>query len=339
MPALPEKRLLEILLDAVRRSGGEAALLLEPGTRHPRKFRVRVNDEAFHLWVYAWTVTHGGGSGRPAEEYRIQMTTVEPPLRECTRGHTLLLGYDAALEVFAGFDFVAHRQFTPGSPSVQIRRAAMLDAQQRGLGFSLKANGEIAVAFRPEFLLLYARYRDEIHHSADPEGLIREMLGVAEAAFSEEPEAPIIGRVPPERRRLVTETSRLSRDSAFARRVLEAYQNRCAITRLQLRLVDAAHIVPVAHEDSTDDVTNGLALSPTLHRAFDNGLIYIDPSSFRPRINPRRRADLAKDNLVAGLDYLVSLTDAPILLPSVRASRPDPDLIRLANKVRMIPGY
>ena len=137
----------------------------------------------------------------------------------------------------------------------------------------------------------------------------------------------------------MSQTSRLSRDSAFAKRVVEAYQNRCAITRMQLRLVDAAHILPVAHQDSTDDVKNGIALSPTLHRAFDNGLVYIDPNTFKPRINRRRRDELVRDQLGAGLDDLVALMNHPILLPQVHASRPDPELIRMANKVRMIPGF
>jgi putative restriction endonuclease len=55
-----------------------------------------------------------------------------------------------------------------------------------------------------------------------------------------------------------------------------AYGNRCAVTRVQLRLVDAAHILPVGTTGSADHVRNGIALSPTYHRAFDAGLIYLD---------------------------------------------------------------
>jgi len=40
-------------------------------------------------------------------------------------------------------------------------------------------------------------------------------------------------------------------------------------------MVDACHIVPfaVSHDDT---ITNGLSLSPNLHRAFDRGLISVD---------------------------------------------------------------
>jgi len=45
-----------------------------------------------------------------------------------------------------------------------------------------------------------------------------------------------------------------------------------------LRLIEAAHILPVGAEGSTDLVTNGICLSPTYHRAFDRALIYLDES-------------------------------------------------------------
>jgi len=67
----------------------------------------------------------------------------------------------------------------------------------------------------------------------------------------------------------------------FRKAVLESYNNQCAITGLKIEssdevlLVDACHIVPFT-QSSDDSIRNGIALSPTLHRAFDNGLIAID---------------------------------------------------------------
>src|ERR1700674_5816266 len=68
-----------------------------------------------------------------------------------------------------------------------------------------------------------------------------------------------------ERQRVVTEMRRWSREAGFRQRVLFAYGNRCAVTRVQLRLVDAAHILPVGVRGSIDQVRNGIALSPTYH--------------------------------------------------------------------------
>lgn len=72
---------------------------------------------------------------------------------------------------------------------------------------------------------------------------------------------------------------RAVRDASFRFRVVEnVYQGRCAMTGLRLTNgygraeVDAAHIRPVAH-GGPDSVRNGLALSKTVHWAFDRGLV------------------------------------------------------------------
>ena len=71
------------------------------------------------------------------------------------------------------------------------------------------------------------------------------------------------------------------RDRAFATGVVAAYNKTCAVTGLQIingggrAEVQAAHIRAVEHGGS-DSVRNGVALSGTVHRMFDRGLISID---------------------------------------------------------------
>ena len=73
-------------------------------------------------------------------------------------------------------------------------------------------------------------------------------------------------------------TNRAVRDRNFRKNVLRAYGERCAITGLRLingggrAEVEAAHIRPVEH-DGPDIVSNGLALSGTVHWMFDRGLM------------------------------------------------------------------
>lgn len=73
------------------------------------------------------------------------------------------------------------------------------------------------------------------------------------------------------------------RGSLFKREIPKIYNNTCAITGLRIdavipvSMVDACHIVPFS-ESYDDTVTNGIALCPNLHRAFDRGLISIDES-------------------------------------------------------------
>ena len=75
----------------------------------------------------------------------------------------------------------------------------------------------------------------------------------------------------------------VERDAQFRRRIMTAYEYKCSVSAFGIgdlplgratRLIDAAHIRPVSHEGS-DAVTNGLALTPTLHRLFDEGLFTI----------------------------------------------------------------
>lgn len=81
-----------------------------------------------------------------------------------------------------------------------------------------------------------------------------------------------------ERHRIERVTSRAVRDRVFRSVVLKAYDERCAITGLKLingggrAEVNAAHIRPV-EQNGPDIITNGLALSGTVHWMFDRGLI------------------------------------------------------------------
>jgi putative restriction endonuclease len=71
------------------------------------------------------------------------------------------------------------------------------------------------------------------------------------------------------------------RSAAFKREILNIYNNTCCISGIRIdtvanvSMVDACHIVSFA-ESHDDTVGNGISLTPTLHRAFDRGLIAID---------------------------------------------------------------
>jgi putative restriction endonuclease len=73
-------------------------------------------------------------------------------------------------------------------------------------------------------------------------------------------------------------TNRKVRDASFRRRVCDAYEDTCAVTRLRMvngggkAEVQAAHIWPVA-DGGPDVAQNGLALSATVHWLFDRHLI------------------------------------------------------------------
>lgn len=65
----------------------------------------------------------------------------------------------------------------------------------------------------------------------------------------------------------------------FRKRLLEAYGNRCAITRCNVEeALEAVHIVPYRGPD-TNHPSNGLLLRADIHTLFDLGLIAIDTKS------------------------------------------------------------
>ena len=118
------------------------------------------------------------------------------------------------------------------------------------------------------------------------------------------------------RERIDQVINRAVRDRNFRKNVLRAYRERCAITGIRLingggrAEVEAAHIRPVEH-DGPDIVSNGIALSGTVHWMFDRGLVGLeddltiivsrqinDPGTVRSMVNssgkliaPKRIAD------------------------------------------------
>lgn len=124
-------------------------------------------------------------------------------------------------------------------------------------------------------------------------------------------------------RPIVTQVlNRKFRDEAFRRHVREAYKNTCAVTGLCLingggrPEVEAAHIRPV-ERDGPDAVSNGLALTRTVHWLFDRGLVSVD-DSYRLLISPR--------GLPVGLAPLVR-ANAALALPSAPEHRPHPKFL------------
>lgn len=329
MPALTGVQLVEAILDAVEQSGW-SGLLISGVERQPRKFVLSSEGVSLVLWAYVWTLTFGG---RPSleNEYRIQMTSVKSPLSANPDGPTVLVGYEPNLKMFGGFDVRLHRSFTAGSPSVQIDIRALQRALQNGLAFHRKGNNEIAVAARPDQFVAYACNAEDLHIYGK-ESKVFDLLDRASAleriATSE------ISGLTEKRKKVVETITRFSRSGNFREQVLNAYGHRCAVTRAQLRLVEASHILPVSAPGSIDHVTNGVALSPTYHRAFDRGLIYLD-DTLNMKLNRSKAGSLATLGLEGGLEAFARSL-GKIHLPSDRHQWPSPRFIAGANKFRRI---
>lgn len=98
---------------------------------------------------------------------------------------------------------------------------------------------------------------------------------VTEASRTDEVEASAL----PEQATEVARTVRTRRVQGFFRRaVLISYQNRCALTGIQVEgLLNASHIIPWSvNEQRRADPRNGLCLNALHDRAFDRGLLTFD---------------------------------------------------------------
>lgn len=71
------------------------------------------------------------------------------------------------------------------------------------------------------------------------------------------------------------------RTGAFRKIVTKVYDDTCCVSGLKIipildaQLIDACHIIPFKHSYN-NHISNGIALSPSLHRAFDRGLFSIN---------------------------------------------------------------
>jgi putative restriction endonuclease len=133
-------------------------------------------------------------------------------------------------------------------------------------------------------------------------------------------------------RRLVEVASRTGR---FRELILPAYQWRCAVTGLATEnlgagrsypLLDAAHIRPVG-DSGSDSPSNGLALTPTVHRMFDLGLFTLRTrdDALVVQVSPQLRPSML---LSPGGQSQLRIEDGlRVYIPTTSALRPSDDAL------------
>lgn len=275
-------------------------------------------------------MTHGGGRARPADEYRIQITGVSRFEPE-PGGKTLILGWWDEAGVFAGFDYQKHSDWLGASPSMQIREQYLREAYEGGFSPCNKGNGEIALAFRPDFIIEYVRFLEQLHDvgKSPVDFKVLSSIAIDPNAVNDID----LEKVSNQRRTAVASVRRALRDNSFKDRVLTAYSHQCAVCSLQMDLVEAAHIVPVAVPDSTDETSNGLALCVLHHKAFDRSIIAIDDQYhvLMSNAEKRRLREIGHD---AGMDVFIRGLRPLILLPPAINDRPHVKYLQKGRQVR-----
>ncbi len=321
--------LLDAIVQAVNYSGWNVIYETSP-TDHPFRLRVFSEQENYRLRIYVWNLTHGGGAARPRNEYRIQITGVSR-FEQLPDEKTLILGWWQSVGVFAGFDYRKHSGLLGASPSIQIREENLRKALLNGFSACDRGNGETAIAFRPDFLIEYIRFLHNLHDVGEvPHDLtIFEDVADGTVVVNEQ----VMAEVTKPRQTVLETISRKLRDHRFKNRVLNAYGNRCAFSGMQLNLVDAAHIIPVSVTGSTDETSNGIALSALYHRAYDKGLITFN-ENYQTLVNHNALRKLKAGRLDGGLNVLLDNLRPIIVVPPSVSDRPNTGLVIEANRLR-----
>lgn len=320
--------LIEQFVRAVTESGWNI-LYLENLDEHPFRLQIYQGDESYKIRLYIWHLTHGGGAARPQNEYRIQITGITQ-FEQQPDEKTLLLGWWKEGEVFAGFDVRKHLSKLGRSPSIQIREEFLRQAYINGFSPCDKGNQEIAIAFRPDFLVEYIRNLEMLHNFGQSANDFNALNIVSQTPEVNVEEIQIADTT---RKTTIVSVSKKLRDISFRKRVLAAYNFRCAVCSIQLRLVDAAHIVPVHHEKSTDETRNGLGLCALHHRAFDQALIGVG-EDYSVQVNKSQTSELKKENLHGGLEDFTRGLRPIILLPPAISDRPHIEYLKIAHQIR-----
>jgi putative restriction endonuclease len=300
------------------------------GQAHPFHVVVSYRSAEYKARLYIWNVTHGGGAARAANEFRIQVTGVEGDIRALPGGQALVLGWDPVDEVFAAFDPKRHEKPSTESPSIQISRKTLHAGQAAGMASQVRANGETALAFRPDFICTYIAEQTNLHALGEDPVALAALVATAQAAPAAPPALP---EAPPERQHVLRQVVEAVRAHDFRQRVLTAYGRRCAVCGIALELLQAAHIVPVGEPGGTDETSNGIALCSLHHDAYDRGLIAVTPD-YKIRISEPMLEAHRKAGLDHGEERFRAALQTEIRLPATLHDRPNREYLERALALR-----
>jgi putative restriction endonuclease len=323
---LSKEELLEVIVQSIYQSGWNVIYI---SNKHPFKLKIFSGEESYLIKIIIYNLSHGCGYKRPHDEYRIQLKV---PSIEIEAGYlTLILGYWADVDVFAGFDINKHLGIPGWSASLQIKEENLRNAHINGFSPCDKGNGEIAIAFKPDYFVEYVRNLENLHAVGDSPNEFELLNNIATSEIVVNDQ--VLETVTPDRRITLATISRKKRDTSFKSRVMSAYDNKCAMCNLQLKLVEAAHILPVTELNSNDYTSNGIALCRLHHRAYDISLVTFN-EKYQTLHNETRFKKLKEIGLDGGMDKFLRNLKPIINIPPAINDRPSVQNIRRANKIR-----
>lgn len=279
------------------------------------------------------------GANRSPEENRIQFSIShrQQMIAHRDRGDmSAVLGVCPVSSVIFAWE-AEHAMSLQADPTASMYgKWAMEDqAKNRVVGvhrFRARYLGRYAnsIAFPIDALGVYLENMVLFHRAADSDDTLESLsTSVLSPGFTE---AEI--HVEGSRELLKATHSRKPRSPQFRQAVMDAYESACCVCGRQLGLVEAAHIIPHAHNDSTDDVVNGIALCVAHHRMYDSALLLPDANGTM-RLNSERAEFLRELGLQGGLDEIAELDGQRYRLPDDVNCQPAKDKLQRGYDLRI----
>lgn len=188
MAVLNKEQLFEKVVNAIQTCGWN--ITDQTGiNQQPIRLVVKKNEDIQVIRFYIWNLTHGGG-GRSDNEYRIQVKVDR--FEEESNSKTLVLGYWDEKNIFAGFDISKHIGKPGWSASMQIKKEYLEQAAIQKVSAYSKENGEIAIAFTPDFFMVYVNDLYDIHNTGNLNKYLFETQEPIEEVIEDEAENEIL---------------------------------------------------------------------------------------------------------------------------------------------------
>ena len=241
----------------------------------------------------------------------------------------LLLVYWEQLGVLVALDPI-WTQLTRRAARVRLGTSLLLSAYERGVALDEGQSSGGAVAMLPGLLGHYILNQQALHDLARSHVAqeINSLLSHCEP-FPDD----TIRSVAHTRGSTASGLLLAVRSWRFRERVLSAYGHRCAICGSRCHTLATLKIAPWPFPASSDETSNGLALCPNHHQAYDKALITINPQ-YQVLFSHARGQSLTQANLHSGVDAFVAALRPVIVLPAEDQLRPRRDLLELGGSIR-----
>lgn len=311
-------------------SGWRVALLPSP-TKHPVALRLISPCRSLDIHANIYELT-GDGGPPSRQEYRMETNPLLSTSAQQTS--TVFLGYCVDVEVFLGLEAERDILIHAGSQIAIPGEVARL-AYMNGFSVHSNKNRKLLVIFRFDYLSWYYQNIECLHLIGKTKAG-RDALDVIANSDLQVSQAAI-ELVPPEHHHAVRDVATSHVAVQFRNRVLVAYNHRCAFCGVTSEPLEAAHIVPASHPESSYETANGVALCASHHRAFDTGLVAFN-TQYDVIINESMISDLQKRDRAGGEDQFRENLRKMIILPPATSDRPSAGLVREGLLVRGWPN-